>query len=104
MKNFQNISAKVKAILKNDVQAQRSDLYLWSCIIERSECRTLTAYEKGTLVYLLRKGDSEKDGLPNYASVMRSRQKAQADNPELANGRVKLKRAELEKKFRDYFR
>lgn len=98
--DFKGISAKVKAILRNDEYARSSDLYLWSSVIENSKVETLTSYEKDTLTYLLRKGEKS---LPNFASVMRSRQKDQAENPELYAPRVRKSRAKLEKEFKDFF-
>lgn len=96
---FKNIKRTVKNILSEDEKSRSSDKWLYSILVERGENDGLTARERRRLVYLIRKGK-----LPNFATVMRSRQYIQAQSPELTEKITARQRAELEEIYRQEFR
>ena len=96
---FQNIMRTVKNILLEDKKSRSSDKWLYSVMIERGDNDGLTSRERRRLVYLIRKGK-----LPNFATVMRSRQYVQSQSPELTERITARQRAELEEIYRLEFR
>lgn len=96
---FLNTKMQVKNILTEDVKSRCSDKLLYADFIERSEVDGLTSDEKRQLVQLIRKGK-----LPNYSTVMRSRQYIQASEPELSDSLTARQRKELEEIYRKEFK
>lgn len=99
------IKSIVKDILETDQQARNNDNYLYSKVIEyiadqKQLCPPLSDID--ILHYLNHMKDY---GFPPFESVRRSRQKAQAEFPELsANKTVAAHRAENEETFRQFAR
>lgn len=94
---------KVKAILQNVPETRNSDMLLYYRLAE------LHGWENGTDILSSPFGavicSLKELGLPGFETVRRTRQKVQADFPELAgNKAVTSGRAELEEVFREYAR
>lgn len=95
---FRQIRKLVKSILTADIKSRCSDKWLYTKFLEMSEIDGLTATEKQQLIYLLRKAH-----LPKFASVMRVRQKLQAEQPSLSEAVTKKQRRKLEEEYRKEF-
>ena len=100
---LKNTTALVKAILEEDQKARNSDSHLYLKVIEH------IADQKGydiwnfKVPYFLEY--MTVYGFPPFESVRRSRQKLQAEYPELsANRKVAEQRAENEEAFRQFAR
>lgn len=98
---FKNIRNLVRHILMTDEKSRCSDLYLYACVVEKWEVPSLTVSEKFTLSDLIKKGCDE---LPSFATVMRSRQYIQSNEPALNNRLSARKRRELEEIYRKEFK
>lgn len=101
MLDFKSYKMTVKYFLSVDKLSRCSDMYLYALCVEKTDIPPLTAREKRTLTRLLKKSHFS---LPNYATVMRTRQKLQSENPELAEKHCKKIRAELEQQYREEFK
>lgn len=96
------IQSIVFDLLKSDNKCKKSDLYLYSRVIE------VVTQNKGTycneikqLVTLLQRYGKD---LPRFSTVMRSRQNLQHNNPDLKDKFVADKRKEQEYQFKAFFR
>lgn len=88
----------VKSILTADIKSRCSDKWLYTKCLEMMQIEGLTASEKQLLIDLIRKAR-----LPKFSSVMRVRQKLQAEQPSLSEAVTKKKRQELEEEYRKEF-
>ena len=93
----------VKTILEQDQRARNSDSYLYFKVLERlGKERGFCLDYVSVTTFLLHMAEW---GLPPFESVRRTRQKLQAEFPELsANKKVTEFRAENEAAFRDFAR
>ncbi len=99
MNKLNQTSALVKQILTDDETARNSDMFLYLKVCEKLNP---SALEKPFWLVL---SSLKTFKLPNFETVRRSRQKLQADFPELASSeRIKEKRTEKEQEFREYAR
>lgn len=101
MNDLKTVSALVKQILEDDIDARNSDNVLYREIL-----RYYSA-EKGIDLYRLSVPDFlmklEQKGFPAFETVRRSRQKVQATYPDLAaTGAVGAFRARNEKVYREF--
>lgn len=99
MNNIKRTSDLVKQILIEDETARNSDTFLYLQV-----CHHLnpSALEKPFWQVL---SGLKTYNLPNFETVRRTRQKIQADFPELASSeRIKGMRAEKEQEFREFAR
>lgn len=97
MKRLKTIEDTVRAVLKKDKEARNDDmlLYLKVCNLCLKDAGAMTFAEIMTGYRLY--------DLPHFESVRRTRQKLQADCPELAgNLRVRQLRAAQEQVYREY--
>ena len=97
MKQLKTIENMVRAVLKKDKETRNDDmlLYLKVCnaCLKNAGAMTFAEVMTGYKFY----------GFPPFESVRRTRQKLQADCPELAgNLRVRQLRARQEKAYREY--
>lgn len=100
---LQNTKALVKSILEQDQKARNSDSYLYLRILKFIADETGADFEKIPVTEFLQRMDML--GVPPFESVRRSRQKVQAEHPELAaNDVVQVYRAENEEVYRDFAR
>lgn len=103
IKELMTVTGLVKAILIEDKQARNSDSFLYFKILKR------IGKEKGIDIdsmfvtsFLLHMKDYQ---FPAFETVRRTRQKIQAEFPELSgNKEVQASRSENEAAFRDYAR
>ena len=98
---LKNTKALVKVILEEDQRARNSDSYLYFQVLKRlgKEKNFCLDYVSVTtfLLYM------SEWGFPPFESVRRTRQKLQADFPELAaNREIEAYRAENEEAFREF--
>lgn len=99
MENIRNTAAIVKDILEDDAAARNSDMLLYIKVCERVNPAVLQSPFASVISSL------KACGLPAFETVRRTRQKVQADCPELAsNARVTAARAIREAEFREYAR
>jgi hypothetical protein len=100
---LKNTKALVKHILEEDQKARNSDSYLYLKVIEHiADHKGFNLWEL-TVPYFLKYMTDY--GFPPFESVRRTRQKLQAEYPELsANRKVAAQRAENEEAFRDFAR
>ena len=100
---LKNTKALVKTILEEDQRARNSDSYLYLKVIEHiSEQRGYDLWEL-KVPYFLKY--MTVYGFPAFETVRRTRQKLQAEYPELsANRKVAEQRAENEEAFREFAR
>lgn len=99
MNNLKQISTLVKQILIEDETARNSDMFLYLKVCEKLNPSVL---EKPFWLVI---SSLKTFKLPNFETVRRTRQKLQADFPELASAeRIKEKRTEKEQEFRDFAR
>ena len=97
MKKLKTIEKKVKAVLTAHEEARDDDmkLYLYVC----SNCQP----KVGTMPFERVMKEYRLLGIPPFESIRRTRQKLQADCPELAgNLRVRQLRATQEQIYREY--
>ena len=101
MNDLKVVSAMVKSILAEDTQARNDDNVLYLKVLQIVSNRNSIDLQSMTVpVFLLR---MREYGLPGFETVRRSRQKVQADNPELAGSEaVRRKRAKQEAVYREF--
>ena len=99
------IKSIVKSILETDQEARNCDNYLYSKVIEYiAEQKQLPPLSGVDVLRYLRQYMKDYD-FPPFESVRRSRQKLQADFPELAASKaVTDQRADNEVTFREFAR
>ncbi len=97
MDDLQNTKRMVERILATDEKARNSDDYLFIRI-----CTAINS-EFPELPFGYAMKHREEYGIPAFETVRRTRQKAQADNPELkASDKVKNYRKENEEAYRTF--
>ena len=103
MNDLKAVSAMVKSILAEDTQARNDDNVLYFKVLQIVSNRNSIDLQSMTVpVFLLHMKDY---GLPGFETVRRSRQKVQADNPDLAGSEaVRRKRAKKEDEYRAFAR
>jgi hypothetical protein len=103
MNDLKSTKALVKAILEQDEKARNSDSYLYFKVINTIADRNNIDLNKITIpAFLL---EMSKSHFPPFESVRRTRQKAQAECPDLAAcERVAEFRAENEVVYHDFAR
>ena len=100
---LRNTKALVKTILEQDRKARNSDSYLYLRILKHIETETGAEFEQIPVTEFLLRMDAL--GVPPFESVRRSRQKVQAECPDLAaDDVVQVFRAENEEVYRDFAR
>jgi hypothetical protein len=101
MKDLRNTTKLVKAILEENEMARNSDSYLYLKVLEHISRREDLGLEYMTVIYFL--SNISKMPVPGFETVRRTRQKVQADCPDLAsNKKVAEMRMENEKEFKSY--
>lgn len=99
MNNLKQTSALVKQILIEDETARNSDMFLYLKVCERLNPQTLT------MPFCVVVSSLKHYKLPNFETVRRSRQKVQAEFPELAsNERISRMRLKKEAEYREFAR
>lgn len=100
-KELKYISDVVKVILTANERARNSDSFLYLRVLEYYGCLNGVDVKGMTVpAFLLNMDDY---GLPKFESVRRTRQKLQAQYPELAAcDRVKNERMAIEREFRAF--
>ena len=97
MNEIRRTSKIVKEILTESEAARNSDTALYIKVCEKLNPSVLWQPFLDVVVTL------KENGLPPFETVRRTRQKIQAEHPELAGSeRVSAFREELEKDFREY--
>lgn len=104
LKNLKNTKALVQAILERDTRARNSDYFLYFTVLKTIATDKGVSLKRITITdFLLNEEISSL--FPPFESVRRSRQKVQADFPELAaTDRVEAGREINEKAYRDFAR
>ena len=101
MNDLKAVSAMVKVILTENVQARNDDNVLYLKVLQIVSNRNSIDLQSMTVPVFLMK--MKEYGLPGFETVRRSRQKVQADNPDLAgNAAVRRKRAKQESVYREF--
>lgn len=96
-----SMTSMVLSILKKDKKARRSDSYLYLKVIEQISKRQNICLDFMTVQQFLE--DMDVLGFPGFETVRRTRQKMQAEYPELSStGKVRERRAKREEIFRKY--
>lgn len=99
MNNIQRTSDLVKQVLTEEEITRNNDMILYAKVCERLNPNVLTMPFQNVIC------DLKTHKLPNFETVRRTRQKLQADFPELAsNERISALRAKREEDFREYAR
>jgi len=101
MNDLKAVSAIVKSILTDNVRARNDDNVLYLMVLRHVSNRNNIDIQSMTVpVFLLKMKDY---GLPGFETVRRSRQKVQADNPELEGTETtRRKRAKQEAVYREF--
>lgn len=100
---LKNIKALVKTILEQDQRARNSDSFLYMKVIEHLDKNNGSNFSKMTVSCFLVNMSNLK--APSFETVRRTRQKLQAEFPELsANKKVTEFRADNEEVFREFAR
>ena len=101
MNDLKAISAIVKNILTDNVRARNDDNVLYLKVLQIVSNRNSIDLQSMTVpVFLLK---MKEYGLPGFETVRRSRQKVQADNPELEGTEAtRRKRAKQEAVYREF--
>lgn len=101
MNDLKAVSVIVKNILTDSVQARNNDNVLYLMVLNHVSSRNNIDIQSMTVpVFLLKMKDY---GLPGFETVRRSRQKVQADNPELGGTEsMRRKRAKQEVVYREF--
>lgn len=98
---LKTVTALVKSILKTNNQARNSDGLLYLKVLEQYAEKKHIDIHQLTVPTLLLCG--KELGLPGFETVRRSRQKIQAEYPELSgNNTVEAYRAANEETFKQY--
>ena len=101
MTDLKAISAIVKSILSQDVASRNDDNYLYLRVLQTISSRKGIDLQSMTVPAFLM--GMKRYGLPGFETVRRSRQKVQADNPELAGSEaVRRKRSKQETVYREF--
>lgn len=101
MKDLKQTSKLVKMILEEDKKARNSDQYLYLKVLKYIEALYDINISNMTVEHFL--ANTPDLPCPNFETVRRTRQKVQAQFPELAaNRRVAAARAENEEVFREF--
>ena len=100
---LRTITALVKNILEQDKRARNSDSFLYFKVLEHiAEEKQIDLHRLTVPGFLLCRNQL---GLPCHETVRRTRQKVQAEFPELrANAEVEAERAGFEEAYREYAR
>lgn len=103
MDNLKTVSAVVKAIMQEDIQARNSDSFLYFRVLEHyGKQNNIDINNMSVVRFLL---NMKEYGFPAFESVRRTRQKIQEKFPELAaSSRVAEMRMVNEDRYRDYAR
>ena len=101
MNDLNTVSKLVKSILEQDEQARNSDSFLYLKVLQYIADKEKIFLAAMPVPYFL---ENMKDfGFPPFESVRRTRQKIQADHPELSACRkVSDMRMENEKEYRSF--
>ena len=101
MNDLKTTTKLVKAILEQDERARNSDSFLYLRVIEHiADQKEINLYGISIPMFLV---SMKENGFPPFESVRRTRQKAQAENPELAPcEKVAAYRAEQEQEYRAF--
>lgn len=100
---LRNTKALVKTILEQDQRARNSDSFLYMKVIKHLDENYGSSLSSMTVACFLANMGSLK--APSFETVRRTRQKLQAEFPELsANRKVTEFREENEEAFRDFAR
>ena len=102
-KNLQQTSKIVKAILEEEEHARNSDSYLYLKVLYRvGQAKEIDVNAMSVTDFLLHRSEL---GFPCFETVRRSRQKIQAEHPELSGTNdVEAQRVINERVYRDYAR
>ena len=101
MNDLKAVFAMVKSILAEDTQARNDDNVLYLKFLQIvSNRNSIDLHSMTVPVFLLK---MKEYGLPGFETVRRSRQKVQADNPELEGTEAtRRKRAKQEAVYREF--
>lgn len=101
MNDLRAISAVVKSILQQNRHTRNDDNLLYLMVLQQVSDRNGIDLKSMTVpVFLL---NMREYGFPGFETVRRSRQKMQAEYPELAGSEsVRRKRAKQEEVFREF--
>ena len=103
MKDLNSTKALVKFVLENFEKARNNDNYCYYVVCQTVAMRYDLNLERISVTDFFL--SSQTSIFPPFESVRRSRQKVQEENPHLAPcKRVRRKRAELEKAYREFAR
>lgn len=103
MNSLRTTTELVKEVLTTEPQSRNSDNYLYLRVLQRIGMeRGIDINNMSVVCFLL---GLSKSGFPQFESVRRTRQKLQAEHPELrACKEVEEYRDALEKEYREYAR
>ena len=101
MNDLKAVSAIVKSILVENTRARNDDNVLYLMVLNHVSNRNSIDIQSMTVPVFLMK--MKEYGLPGFETVRRSRQKVQADNPELEGTEsTRRKRAKQEAVYREF--
>lgn len=101
MNDLKAVSAIVKSILMENTRARNDDNVLYLMVLNHVSNRNSIDIQSMTVPVFLMK--MKEYGLPGFETVRRSRQKVQADNPELEGTEsTRRKRAKQEAVYREF--
>lgn len=101
MNDLKAVSAIVKNILMENTRARNDDNVLYLMVLNHVSNRNGIDIQSMTVPVFLMK--MKEYGLPGFETVRRSRQKVQADNPELEGTEsTRRKRAKQEAAYREF--
>ena len=101
MNDLKAVSAIVKNILMENTRARNDDNVLYLMVLNHVSNRNGIDIQSMTVPVFLMK--MKEYGLPGFETVRRSRQKVQADNPELEGTEAtRRKRAKQEAVYREF--
>ena len=101
MNDLKAVSAIVKNILMENTRARNDDNVLYLMVLNHVSNRNSIDIQSMTVPVFLMK--MKEYGLPGFETVRRSRQKVQADNPELEGTEsTRRKRAKQEAVYREF--
>lgn len=101
MNDLKAVSAIVKSILMENTRARNDDNVLYLMVLNHVSNRNGIDIQSMTVPVFLMK--MKEYGLPGFETVRRSRQKVQADNPELEGTEsTRRKRAKQEAVYREF--
>lgn len=101
MNDLKAISSIVKSILSQDKDSRNDDNLLYLRVLQHISGRKGIDIQSMTVPAFLM--GMKRCGLPGFETVRRSRQKVQADNPELAGSEaVRRKRSQQETVYREF--